>query len=62
VSAKSVSISGIDIRAGLRNLSKISPYGRGSISVIPEVKAMSDPAADHLPGHTGIFCLLAQLI
>jgi hypothetical protein len=34
VSAKSVSISGIETLAGFKNLSKSSLYGRGSISVI----------------------------
>jgi hypothetical protein len=62
VSAKSVSISGIDILAGFKNLSKISPYFLGSKSVIPERNAIKLPAADHLPGHTGILLSLAQLM
>jgi len=54
VSAKSVSISGIDILAGFKNLSKRRSYSSGSISVIPERYAIKEPAADPLPGHTGI--------
>jgi hypothetical protein len=62
VSAKSVSISGIDILAGFKNLSKINQNLIGSISVIPDKKAIKLPAADHLQGQTGISLSLAQLI
>jgi hypothetical protein len=46
----------------LRNLSKSKKYGSGSISVIQDKKAIRLPAADHLPGPTGIPLFLAQLI
>jgi hypothetical protein len=60
VSSKSISKSGILTLAGFRNLSKSSPNGIGSISVIFVSRARSDPAHDHLPGHTTIQLSLAR--
>ena len=58
---KSISISGIDIRSGLRNLSNSKLYFIGSTSVIPVVYATIEPAADPLPGPTGIRLVFAYL-
>ena len=54
-SSKSMSMSGIDIRPGFRNRSKINPYSRGSMSVIRSTYETIDPAADPLPGPTRIW-------
>ena len=56
-SSKSMSMSGMDSRSGLRNRSKISPCAIGSSSVMPSAYAISAPAADPRPGPTGTpFC------
>ena len=60
VSSKSISKSGIDIRAGFKNLSKRSAKGMGSTSVILTTHANKDPAPDHLPGPTTILCSFAR--
>jgi hypothetical protein len=62
VSAKSVSISGIDTLAGFKNLSKSKSYLSGSKSVIHDKYAIKLHAADHLPGPTGTSLSLAQFI
>ncbi|OQB41269.1 MAG: hypothetical protein BWY04_00948 [candidate division CPR1 bacterium ADurb.Bin160] len=54
VSSKSISKSGILTLAGFRNLSKSSPNGIGSISVMLVNQARIEPAPDPLPGHTTI--------
>jgi len=54
VSSKSVSISGIDILAGFRNLSKSRSYSKGSRSIIPTKYDKILQAADHLQGPTAI--------
>jgi hypothetical protein len=61
-SAKSVSISGIEILAGFKNLSKSRSYFIGSRSVIHDKNAIRDQAADHLHGQTGTPFCLAQFI
>ena len=58
-SSKSMSISGILMRSGFRNRSKISPYLIGSMSVIPRQYATRLPAADPRPGPTIMPWLLA---
>ena len=58
-SSKSISISGIDIRSGLRKRSKRSWYLIGSILVMPRQYATADPAAEPRPGPTEIPFLLA---
>ena len=60
--SKSISISGILILSGLRNLSKSRSYFIGSIFVIHKQYATTDPAADPLPGPTDTFISLAFLI
>jgi len=60
VSSKSISKSGMLIRAGLRNLSNSSPYGSGSISVILITRANKEPAPEPLPGQTTILFFLAR--
>jgi hypothetical protein len=62
LSAKSVSISGIDTLAGFKNLSKSKPYSKGSRSVIQDRYAIKLQAAEPLQGQTGIFFSLAQFI
>ena len=47
-----MSMSGIDLRPGFRNLSKRSPYRIGSTSVISRQYAASEPAAEPRPGPT----------
>jgi len=42
------------ILSGFKNLSKISPYFIGSISVISIAYATIEPAPEPLPGPTGI--------
>ena len=59
---KSISMSGILLRAGLRKRSKIRPCSIGSRSVIPREYATRLPAADPLPGPTGIPLSLAYRI
>src|SRR5262247_417654 len=49
-SAKSMSISGIEIRSGFKNRSNRSPYRMGSTLVIPRQYATSEPAEDPRPG------------
>ena len=61
-SQKSISKSGIEIRSGFKNLSKIKLNLIGSISVIDRHQATSEPAPDPLPGPTGILFFLAQII
>ncbi len=51
-SSKSISISGMETRSGLRNRSKSKLYFSGSISVIFKQKATAEPAAEPLPGPT----------
>ena len=52
--SKSMSMSGICLRSGLRNRSKISPYRSGSRSVILKQYETTEPAADPRPGPTRI--------
>ena len=59
---KSISISGIEIRSGLRKRSNRSAFCNRSISVISMAYETSDPAADPRPGPTGIFTSRAYLI
>jgi hypothetical protein len=47
-----MSMSGMSLRAGLRNRSKRSPYRIGSMSVISRQYAASEPAAEPRPGPT----------
>ena len=54
-------MSGKLIRSGFRNLSKRRLYFNGSILVIPSAKETILPAADPLPGPTGIFISLEYL-
>ena len=56
---KSMSISGRLILSGFRNLSKRRLYLIGSRLVIPRDHATRLPAADPLPGPTGMSLLLA---
>ncbi len=56
---KSTSISGIEIRSGFRNRSKMMSYSIGSTPVIPSDHAARLPAADPRPGPTGIPLRLA---
>ena len=58
---KSISISGILIRSGFRNLSNNKLCLIGSISVIPSAYETKLPAAEPLPGPTGIFLFFAYL-
>jgi hypothetical protein len=60
VSSKSISKSGIDTLAGLRNLSKMRSKGIGSILVISINHASTDQAQDHLPGPTPILLSFAR--
>ena len=46
----------------MRKRSKSNLFFIGSIPVIPKAKAAREPAAEPLPGPTGIFLLLANLI
>jgi hypothetical protein len=57
-----VSISGIETLAGFKNLSNSRSYFIGSKSVIQDKNAISDQAADHLQGQTGILFCLDQFI
>ena len=50
------------ILSGFKNLSNISPYLIGSISVIPIAYATIEPAPDPRPGPTGIPFVLAKFI
>ena len=52
LSGKSVSISGIEIRSGFKNLSDNKLYFKGSIEVIPSEYVTKEPAAEPLPGPT----------
>ena len=61
-SQKSISKSGIDIRSGFKNLSKIKLYFIGSTSVIDKHQATKEPAPEPLPGPTGISLFLAHFI
>ena len=54
LSETSVSISGIEIRSGFKNLSNSKLYLSGFNSVIPKLHATIEPAADPLPGPIGI--------
>ena len=56
---KSMSMSGIEMRAGLRNRSKIRSYSRGSTDVMPSAYDTIEPAALPRPGPTGIPCFFA---
>ena len=56
---KSISISGILIRSGLRNLSNNKLCLIGSISVIPNAYDTKLPAAEPRPGPTGISLFFA---
>ena len=58
---KSISKSGIDIRDGLRNLSKSKEYLIGSKSVIVNANATKLPAPEPRPGPTGIPLAFAHL-
>ena len=51
-SSKSVSISGSEIRSGLRKRSNSKSYFIGSIFVIPRQYATTEPAAEPRPGPT----------
>ena len=55
-SQKSMSISGGLMRSSFRNLSKMSPFSMGSMSVILRHQATRLPAADPRPGPTGMSC------
>ncbi len=57
-----MSKSGIEIRSGFKNLSKIKLNLIGSTSVIERHHATRDPAPEPLPGPTGISLFLAHLI
>ena len=59
---KSISKSGIEILSGFKNLSNKRLYFNGSIFVIPNTNATSDPAPDPLPGPTGTSLSLAHEI
>ena len=61
-SQKSISKSGIDIRSGFKNLSKIKLNFIGSTSVIERHQATKDPAPEPLPGPTGISFSLAHFM
>ena len=61
VYSKSISISGILILSGFKNLSNNKLYLIGSIVVIPKQYDTKDPAALPLPGPTNISCSLAYL-
>ena len=50
--AKSMSMSGIDLRPGFRNRSNIRSYRIGSMSVIASEYATSEPADEPRPGPT----------
>ncbi len=58
-SSKSISISGMEILSGFKNLSNSKSYLIGSILVIPKQYATADPAADPLPGPTDTPIFLA---
>ena len=60
--SKSISISGIEILSGFRNLSNIKLYFSGSISVIFSAYETILPAAEPLPGPTYIPFSFAYLI
>jgi hypothetical protein len=51
---KSTSMSGIEIRSGFRNRSKMMSYSIGSTPVIPNEKATMLPAEEPRPGPTGM--------
>ena len=53
-SSKSISISGIEIRSGLRKRSNRRSYFIGSMWVIPRQYATTEPAAEPRPGPTGM--------
>ena len=53
-SQKSMSMSGIDTRSGLRKRSKMRSNSSGSTSVIFRHHATTAPAADPRPGPTGM--------
>ena len=61
-SQKSISKSGIEIRSGFKNLSKIKLNFIGSTSVIDKHQATREPAPEPLPGPTGISCFFAHFI
>ncbi|MDF3020845.1 MAG: hypothetical protein K0Q92_2148 [Steroidobacteraceae bacterium] len=50
---KSMSKSGMDTRSGFRNRSNSRSYLSGSMSVMPRLKATSEPAPEPRPGPTG---------
>ncbi len=54
-----MSMSGMDVRSGLRNRSNSSPSRIGSRLVIPSAYATSDPAAEPRPGPTRMPTFLA---
>ena len=57
-----MSKSGIEIRSGFKNLSKIKLNFIGSTSVIERHQATKDPAPEPLPGPTGISLFFAHLM
>ena len=57
-----MSISGIEILSGFKNLSNNRLCSIGSSSVIPREYATILPAAEPLPGPTGMLCSFAQFI
>ena len=59
---KSISISGRLILSGFRNLSKRRLCFMGSRFVIPSAYATRLPAAEPLPGPTGMFLFFAKFI
>ncbi len=59
---KSVSISGIEIRSGFRNRSKMRLYLSGSKSVIFKQYEITEPTAEPRPGPTGISRSFAYLM
>src|ERR1051326_2939718 len=59
---KSMSMSGMSMRSGLRKRSKRRSYSSGSTSVMPIEYATSDPAAEPRPGPTGMPWSFAYLM
>ena len=62
LSSKSISISGSDFLPLFKNLSKINPYFKGSIPVIPRQYETMEPAADPLPAPVLMFLDFANSI
>ena len=61
-SQKSISKSGIEIRSGFKNLSKIKSNLIGSISVMERDQATNEPAPEPRPGPTGMLLFFAHFI